>query len=153
KKLFLADAVNRTFSTKQLAVSYSGSFEEHRPRSQEEKEIHLPNKPELHCEKVHDLGCDSRGTCIPYFLGLARDESKKAQALCKRAADALGGVAGAIQSACEAVCVDTPLGKACIGDVVNPGACASAKATKAANEGILNACRATIDLTSRFLTL
>lgn len=154
KKSLIANAINTALDPKQMQISYASSLEEYGPKTDADRELHLPDKPNLHCGDLLKLSCDDpRGTCVPFLVQQAQQHKSDAENACRIASNAIGSAEGAINSACQRACVDIPwVGRVCAGDLVAPGVCESAKVILATNRAALAACQTTVDFTSRYLS-
>jgi hypothetical protein len=150
----IASAINKAFEGRTLRADYSGPVKEERPCQDgdpcdpDPRELRLPgNGPQLHCENFDRFSCDPRGTCVPYFEGVAKDMLANAKSDCARLAGDLDRLGGDINKACEALCYRG----VCLGDVVAPDTCAQARNRKEAIAPLKAACDATVQLTQNFL--
>jgi hypothetical protein len=156
KKAFLADSFNQAFNPKQIEIAYTGKLDEQKPQSDDDRSLKLPQQLDLHCDQLANLSCDPRGTCSSFLINKANDELSRQRGVCNTASSALNSALGLIGSACSVACVQVCLPwvgchKVCLGDVVDPGACAAAREKKALQEAILKTCGAAIDATTAFL--
>lgn len=151
KTAALADSFDSALGDKNFRIDYQGAFPEQRPTSDDQKTLRFPDHIDLQCDQLVKLSCDPRGTCAPFFVNAATDELNRQKDICKKATDALGGIANKINSACQRGCVNTPLGKVCLGDIVAPGLCSQAKVEQATQQTILDGCNAAIGTMQAFL--
>ncbi len=150
KTAALADSFDSALQNKNFQISYQGAFPEQRPTDDDQKNLRFPDHIDLQCDQLVKLSCDPRGTCAPFFVNAATDELNRQKDICKKATDALGGIANAINNACQKACVSLPLvGKVCASDLV--AQCAEAKAGQAAQQAILDGCNAAINTMQAFL--
>lgn len=155
KKSLIANSINAVFDSKQIQLAYASPLAEYGPQSDADKELHLPDKPNLQCDRMKQyLGCDSRGTCVPYLVGLAQQNKNVADQACSDASSAIQKVAGTIDHVCNVVnhCIGIGKYKVCTSDIFAPGLCDSAKATLAANRAALVVCQGTVDFATKYLS-
>lgn len=150
-KPLVAKAFNDAFDPKHIEIGYTGPLKESGPETDDDKNLRLPSDLNLHCGDLINISCDPRGSCTNYLISKAGEYLGQQRDLCRRTTDAINGLAGTISQACELLCVGGGWSRVCVGDVVNPGLCSTAKLEKAHNEEILRVCVGAMQLATDFL--